>query len=81
MKQLRINWQSLELAFDQTSDELGLCLVHYLDRETGEVIVVDDYTNKLVEQVEQVADELDESDEVNLADLTEDEFRELISET
>jgi hypothetical protein len=46
MRQLKINWTELEAAFEMSSWEMH----HYLDLETGEVLVVTDEAARYVEE-------------------------------
>ncbi|HUX75164.1 MAG TPA: hypothetical protein VMY40_00830 [Anaerolineae bacterium] len=46
MRQLKINWTELEAAFQMSSWEMH----HYLDLETGDVLVVTDEAARYVEE-------------------------------
>ncbi len=52
MKQLTINWQDVEMAFEDYPGELGYMLerANYFDLESGEVVFVDEQINSTVKE-------------------------------
>jgi len=72
MKRLAIDWQNLEMAFDDHPGELGMERASYLNLETGEVVFVDeqvrDTVNCIIDQLDTVLAEG--------ADWTDDAIRE-----
>ncbi len=63
MKKLEINWFELELAFDSASYDLN----YYLDRETGEVLLV---TSETLDKLEEIYSEFCDEENYETFDLT-----------
>lgn len=74
LKRLAINWQDLEMAFEDYPGEYGQLMEHehFLDLETGRVVFVNDDIRSALRQIEEeLADELPED-----AEVTRDAIRE-----
>ena len=62
MKQLAIDWGDLALAFDSSLGQMS----HYLDMETGQVLVVTDEARRAMEQIYEAHYDPDNPDVVDL---------------